>query len=244
MLALALLFGAASTARSQEATPSVTLAGRPIETVPARAAHATANAAMATRAPVAPTLDGKTDDPAWQNAQIIDQFLQYEPNEGTESRFRTEARVTYDDRNLYVLARMYDPAPDSIISILSRRDVRTASEQLKLVIDSYNDKKTGYEFIVNPAGVKRDFSVSNDNDEDASWDGVWDVATKIDSLGWVAEFRIPFSQIRFAPGAEHTFGLIIGRDVARTGERISWPLLSRKKNGYVSQAGTLSGIGG
>ena len=199
---------------------------------------------MATRANVAPILDGRTDDAAWQNAQIIDQFLQYEPNEGTESRFRTEARVTYDDHNLYVLARMYDPAPDSIISLLSRRDVRTASEQIKIVIDSYNDDKTGFEFIVNPAGVKRDFSVSNDNNEDASWDGVWDVATRIDSLGWVAEFRIPFSQVRFAPGVEHTFGLLIGRDVARTAERISWPLLSRKVNGYISQAGTLSGIVG
>jgi hypothetical protein len=243
-LALAMLLGAVSTARSQSATPTVTLAGRPTEPAPARAERATATAAMATRATVAPTLDGRTDDAAWQNAQIIDQFLQYEPNEGTESRFRTEARVTYDDRNLYVLARMYDPAPDSIISLLSRRDVRTASEQLKLVIDSYNDKKTGFTFIVNPAGVKRDFSISNDDNEDSSWDGVWDVATKIDSLGWVAEFRIPFSQIRFAPGAEHTFGLIVNRDVARTAERISWPLLSRKKNGYVSQAGTLSGIVG
>ena len=134
------------------------------------------------------------------SAQIIDQFLEYEPNEGAESRFRTEARVTYDDRYLYVLARMYDPAPDSIVSLLSRRDVRTHSEQLKLVIDSYHDKKTAFQFIVNPAGVKRDFYVYNDNDEDASWDAVWDVATKIDSLGWVAEFRIPFSQIRFAPG--------------------------------------------
>jgi hypothetical protein len=244
MLALALLFGAATTAHGQTVSSSITLAGRPTEPAPARAERATATAAMATRATVAPTLDGRSDDAAWQDAQIIDQFLQYEPNEGTESRFRTEARVTYDDHNLYVLARMYDPAPDSIISLLSRRDVRTASEQLKIVIDSYNDNKTGYEFIVNPAGVKRDFSVSNDNNEDASWDGVWDVATRIDSVGWVAEFRIPFSQIRFAPGDAHTFGLLIGRDVARTAERISWPLLSRKVNGYISQAGTLSGIVG
>ena len=243
-LALAMLLGAVPTARGQSAAPSVTLAGSTTAPAPARAERATATAAMATRATVAPTLDGRTDDAAWQDAQIIDQFLQYEPNEGSESRFRTEARVTYDDRNLYVLARMYDPAPDSIVSLLSRRDVRTASEQIKVVIDSYNDNKTGYEFIVNPAGVKRDFSVSNDNNEDASWDGVWDVATKIDSLGWVAEFKIPFSQIRFAPGAAHTFGLLIARDVARTAERISWPLLSRKVNGYVSQAGTLSGIVG
>jgi hypothetical protein len=246
LLALALSLALAPVAFAQSAASAhlVAASGQPVEPAPARAERATATAAVASRATVAPTLDGRSDDPAWVNAQIIDQFLQYEPNEGQESRFRTEARVTYDDRYLYVLARMYDPAPDSIVSLLSRRDVRTASEQIKLIVDSYNDKKTGYEFIVNPAGVKRDFSVSNDDNEDASWDGVWDVATRIDSVGWVAEFRIPFSQIRFAPGEEHSFGFLVSRDVARTGERISWPLLSRKKNGYVSQAGTLSGIRG
>ena len=242
-LALAMLLGSAAAAQAQSTASAITLAGRPTEPAPARAERATATAAMASRAAAAPVLDGRTDDAAWQSAQIIDHFLEYEPNEGQESRFRTEARVTYDDRYLYVLARMFDPAPDSIVSLLSRRDVRTASEQLKLVIDSYNDDKTGFTFIVNPAGVKRDIYVFNDHDEDGSWDAVWDVATKVDSLGWVAEFRIPFSQIRFAPGKEQTFGLLISRDVARTGQRISWPLLSRKVNGYVSQAGTLSGIG-
>src|SRR5215211_6582320 len=232
LLALAVLLGAASTARSQAARPSIALAGSPATPAPARAERATAKAATASRAAASPVLDGRTDDPAWQHAQIIDQFLEYEPNEGQETRFRTEARVTYDDRYLYVLARMYDPAPDSIVSLLSRRDVKTSSEQLKLVVDSYNDKKTGFTFIVNPAGVKRDLYVFNDNNEDGSWDAVWDVATKIDSLGWVAEFRIPFSQIRFAPGKEQTFGLIIGRDIARTAQRISWPLMSRKVNGY------------
>ena len=130
-------------------------------------ARANARIASATRATIAPVLDGRTDDPAWAQAQVIDQFLEYEPNEGAETRFKTEARVTYDDKNLYVLVRMYDPAPDSIISLLSRRDVRTQSEQLKLVIDSYNDKRTAYQFSVNPAGVKRDFYVYNDNNEDA-----------------------------------------------------------------------------
>ena len=207
------------------------------------APRASATAAAASRAQVAPVLDGRTDDVAWQTAQVIDQFLEYDPNEGKETRFKTEVRVTYDDRNLYVLARMYDPAPDSIISLLSRRDVRTASEQLKLVIDSYHDKRTAFQFAVNPAGVKRDYYVTNDGDEDPTWDAVWDVATRIDSVGWVAEFRIPFSQIRFAPANEHTFGLMIVRDIARTGERVSWPLIKRSVQGYVSQAGTLTGIG-
>ena len=219
---------------------SVALAGA---ATPAAGPAATATAASASRTLVAPVLDGRTDDPAWASAQVIDQFLEYEPNEGKASRFRTEVRVIYDDRYLYVLARMYDPAPDSIITALSRRDVRTASEQVKILIDSYHDKKTAFQFATNPAGVKRDYYVSNDQNEDGSWDAVWDVATKIDSVGWVAEFRIPFSQIRYSPGSEHTFGLIVVRDIARTGERVSWPLLKRGVQGYVSQAGTLTGIG-
>lgn len=205
---------------------------------------ATATTAQATKAAVAPVLDGKTNDAAWQTAQVIDKFLEYEPKAGAETRFKTEVRVVHDAKYLYVMARMFDSAPDSIISLLSRRDVRTNSEQLKLVIDSYHDRRTAYQFITNPAGVKRDFYVSNDTNEDASWDAVWDVATAIDSLGWTAEFRIPFSQLRFANSAEHTFGLMIVRDVARTGERISWPLLRKDRQGYVSQAGDLSGIRG
>jgi len=205
---------------------------------------ASPTAAVASRAAAAPVLDGKLDDAAWQTAQSIDKFLEYEPNQGAETRFRTDVRVVHDEKYLYVMARMYDPAPDSIISLLSRRDVRTQSEQLKLVIDSYHDRRTAYQFIVNPAGVKRDFYVSNDNNEDPTWDAVWDVATAIDSLGWVAEFRIPFSQLRFANKPEHTFGLLIVRDVARTGARISWPLYHRDRSGYVSQAGEISGING
>ncbi|MEO8192612.1 MAG: DUF5916 domain-containing protein [Gemmatimonadales bacterium] len=200
--------------------------------------------ARASKAAVTPVLDGKLDDPAWATAQAIDKFLEYDPNQGAESRFRTDVRIVHDERYLYVMARMYDPAPDSIISLLSRRDVRTQSEQLKLVIDSYHDRQTAYQFAVNPAGVKRDFYVSNDNNEDATWDAVWDVATAIDSLGWTAEFRIPFSQMRFGNTPEHTFGLMIVRDVARTGARISWPLYHRDKNGYVSQSGDLGGISG
>ncbi|MGZ8809183.1 MAG: DUF5916 domain-containing protein, partial [Mycobacterium sp.] len=210
----------------------------------ASSSRATATSAMATRTTAPPVLDGKTDDEAWVKAQVIDQFLEYEPKEGVETRFKTEVRVTYDEKYLYILGRMFDPAPDSIVSLLSRRDVRTQSEQLKIMIDSYYDRRTGFEFCVNPAGVKRDYYVYNDNTEDVTWDGVWDVATAIDSLGWVAEFRIPFSQLRFNNKADMKFGFMVVRDVARTSARISWPLYYRGKQGYMSQLGELSGIGG
>jgi uncharacterized protein DUF5916/cellulose/xylan binding protein with CBM9 domain len=207
-------------------------------------AVATERVAMSTKVTAPPVLDGKTDDPAWKSAQVIDKFLEYDPKVGAVPRFKTELRVVNDDKYLYVLARMYDPAPDSMISLLSRRDVRTQSEQLKLMIDSYHDRRTGYEFCVNPAGVKRDFYVSDDNNEDPSWDGVWDVATRMDSVGWVAEFRIPFSQLRFPNAEEHTFGFMVVRDIGRTAQRISWPLYHRDQQGYISQTGELSGITG
>lgn len=232
-LALAPALALATAGAQQASTSTLTAVVAP---------RASATTATASRAAAPPVLDGRDDDAAWRGAQVIDQFLEYEPNEGADPRFRTEVRVTYDDRNLYVLARMFDPAPDSIVSLLSRRDVRTPSEQIKLVIDSYHDRRTAYQFITNPAGVKRDFYVHGDVNEDPSWDAVWDVATVIDSVGWVAEFRIPFSQIRFANRTEHTFGLLIVRDVARTNQRISWPLYRRSTQGYVSQAGEISGL--
>ena len=202
----------------------------------------TARAATASRASTPPTLDGRDDDALWRTAPAITQFRQFDPVEDGEPRFRTEARVGYDERFLYVFVRAFDTAPDSIMGLLSRRDARTESDYIHLMVDSYHDRRTGYRFTVNPVGVKRDVSMSNDNSEDLSWDGVWDVATAIDSLGWTAEYRIPFSQLRFPKADSHTFGFAVWRDVARHNERISWPLYRRSATGLVSQFGEVSGF--
>lgn len=247
MMRLSLLLAASAIATvSLGAQPSAStpMRGTAVRGTAAPDARTPASVSSAARTTQAPILDGMVDDAAWRAAPLIDRFLEYEPNTGATPRFRTEVRVLYDDKYLYVMGRMFDPAPDSIISLLSRRDVRTESEQLKLVIDSYHDRRTAYQFIVNPAGVKRDFYVYNDNTEDVTWDAVWDVATTVDSLGWTAEFRIPFSQIRFNRDAAKTFGFMVVRDVARTKQRISWPLFRRDRQGYVSQAGEIGGIEG
>src|SRR6476661_1825706 len=165
-------------------------------------------AIYATRPPI---IDGKDNDPVWRQAPPITEFTQWQPTEGKAPHFRTEAKAAYDASNLYVFVRAFDPHPDSIISLLSRRDVKTQSDQLKIMVDSYHDRRTAYEFAVNPAGVKRDYYMYDDSREDASWDAVWDVATRIDSLGWVAEFRIPLSQLRYPKLATNNFGLMIMR---------------------------------
>jgi len=200
--------------------------------------------ATATRAESRPVIDGSDKDPVWAKAVPITDFRTFEPVDDGEPRFRTEARVTNDESNLYVLVRAFDPHPDSIIGLLSRRDVRTQSDQIKIMIDSYHDRRTGYEFAVNPSGVKRDYYLYDDVREDASWDAVWDVATRIDSLGWVAEFRIPLSQLRYPRSESNTFGLMIMRDLARTNERFSWPAYRRQRPGVASQFGEVSGLVG
>src|SRR5690349_11314294 len=209
--------------------------------VPVRRVRAQAQAAEAKTAPV---IDGSDADEAWKNAQPITAFRMFQPTENGEPRFRTEARVLNDAANIYVFVRAFDPHSDSIVSLLSRRDVKTQSDQIKVMFDSYHDRRTGYEFAVNPAGVKRDYYLFQDNQEDASWDAVWDVATKIDSLGWTAEFRIPVSQLRYPRMASNTFGLMIMRDLARYDERYSWPAYLPSKAGVSSQFGEIANING
>ncbi len=198
--------------------------------------------ATATRVSVPPVIDGKDDDEIWRTAPVITAFKQWQPTEGKEPRFRTEAKVAYDAANLYVFVRAFDPHPDSIIRLLERRDTFTPSDMIWLFIDSYHDRRTGYEFGVNAAGVKIDQAVYNGGNEDVAWDGVWDVATRIDSLGWTAEFRIPLSQLRYSRDREHTFGFTIDRDIYRYAERVSWPAFSQAKADLVSQLGTLNGL--
>ncbi|MFN8574843.1 MAG: DUF5916 domain-containing protein [Gemmatimonadaceae bacterium] len=189
-------------------------------------------------------IDGRDADDVWSRASRISEFRQFMPKEDADPTFATEAKVAYDARNLYVLVRAFDAHPDSIMALLSRRDERTQSDYLRIVVDSYHDRRTGYQFAVNPAGVKRDIYMYNDGDEDESWDAVWEVKTSIDSLGWIAEFRIPLSQLRFASQASHTFGLGIHREIARLNERIAWPRFSRNAPGFASQLGEVRGIDG
>jgi hypothetical protein len=199
-------------------------------------------AATAVRATETPQIDGRDDDIVWRNAPRYAEFRQFEPKIDADPSFRTEFRAAFDERNLYVFVRMFDPHPDSIMRALTRRDQRGPSDQIKLMIDSYDDKRSGFEFAVNPDGVKRDFTMSNDTQEDGSWNGVWDVSTRVDSLGWTAEYRIPLSQLRYAKAEAHTFGFGVWRDIERYKERTSWPLYSPTKNGMVSQLGRLDGM--
>ena len=203
-----------------------------------------ATQASAVRAVRPPVLDGRDDDEVWRLAQPITDFQEFDPDEGKPARFATLAKVAYDAHNFYAFVRAFDPDPQKIERILSRRDVRPPTDQLKIVIDSYHDRRSGYEFAVSPSGVKRDYAIYNDTQEDDAWDAVWDVATTVDSLGWTAEFRIPLSQLRYANAPTHTFGFAVWRDIERFKERVSWPPYHRNQNTFASQLGEVTGIDG
>ncbi|MEO7685040.1 MAG: DUF5916 domain-containing protein [Gemmatimonadaceae bacterium] len=187
-------------------------------------------------------IDGNGDDQIWSSTPAITAFKQWRPTEGKAPRYKTEAKIAYDASNLYVYVRAFDPHPDSIIKLLERRDSYTSSDMIWLFLDSYYDRRTGFEFGVNAAGVKTDAAIYDDGNEDFAWDGVWDVATRIDSLGWAAEYRIPLSQLRYSRDRTHTFGITIDRYNYRYQERESWPLIRQSKPGFVSQFGSLHGL--
>ncbi len=190
----------------------------------------------------APTIDGMLDEADWGAAMVARDFVVFEPNEGEPASQRTEARVLYGTDAIYVGIRAFDEAPDSIVSRLARRDERPHSDWLDVAIDSYHDRRTAFGFSVNPAGVKVDVYYFDDTNEDTSWDAVWDVATKIDSLGWTAEFRIPYSQLRFNGAARQTWGINFARVVARHLEQSLWAPISRGDGALVSRFGLLKGL--
>ncbi len=192
--------------------------------------------------PSAVRVNGTVSEAVWQTAPAVDHFVQRQPHDGGEPSQRTEFRVAYDATTLYVKVRAFDTQPDKILSYLTRRDLYSPCDWIHVLVDSYHDRRTAYEFAVNPSGVKLDRYWYSDTRSDDSWDAVWDVTVSRDGAGWTAEFRIPFSQLRFTRSASATFGLAVTRDIGRLNETSTWPLLSRSATGYVSSFGELEGI--
>src|SRR5687767_7506771 len=189
-------------------------------------------------------LDAKLDEPAWQKAPAATEFTQSYPNARQTPTQRTEVRVLYDDAALYVGVKMFDTAPDSIAAQLARRDASGIySDWVHVIVDSYYDRRTAFRFTVNPMGVKKDVYTSNDGPEDINWDAVWEVETRVDSDGWTAEYRIPFSQLRFAStDGERVWGFQVMRDIARNNERASFATWVPQEAGFVSRFGNLTGL--
>ncbi|MGE5245770.1 MAG: DUF5916 domain-containing protein [Betaproteobacteria bacterium] len=193
-------------------------------------------------APNAARLDGDPTPEMWAHSPVVEDFIERAPTEGGKPAERTTFQVAYNATTLFVRVQAFDTEPGRIVGYLTRRDADSPSDWIRVLIDSYHDRRTAYEFAVNPAGVKQDRYWFNDNSRDDSWDAVWDVTVARSAKGWSAEFRIPFSQLRFTPTANPVFGFAVSRDIGRLNETSTWPLLARSATGYVSQFGELDGL--
>ncbi len=191
-----------------------------------------------------PVIDGILDDPAWNNIEWGTGFVQHEPYEGKAPSQETGFKILYDDENIYVAFRAYDSSPDSIIERMNRKD-NIDADFVAIQLDSYFDHRTAFTFMVSAAGVKGDGLFSNDGDnEDFTWDPIWHVKTSIDQEGWVAEMKIPLSQLRFDKDEEQVWGLQVGRMLHRKDELSLWQPIARDAPGWVHLFGELHGISG
>jgi hypothetical protein len=214
----------------------------------------------AARASVPPTIDGRLDDPAWQAAPPVARFVQHEPFEGRPITERTEVRLLYDRDAIYVGAWLYDSDPQGLVRGETRRDAGVDdTDAFLIVLDTYHDRQNGFVFGTTPAGIEYDGQVTREGTGSGNqsarsqpgaaagfnlnWDGSWTVATSADQHGWYAEFRIPFSTLRYPRGGAQVWGMNLARYIRRKSEQGFWSRVGREYTLWrISAAGTLTGV--
>lgn len=185
-----------------------------------------------------PRIDGKAEEPEWQQAVPVKEFRQYRPFFNQDAGQNTEVRILYDDYALYICAVMYDTHPDSILRQLGNRDDEDLNtDWFGIKLDTYDNQTDGYAFIVTAAGVQRDFRVA-----DESYNAVWNSAARLTEKGWCVEMSIPYSAIRFPKTATQQWGLQLLRYVRRNRELDQWALEDNGATNTLVYWGKLQGI--
>jgi hypothetical protein len=223
--------------------------------------------ATAARTAEAPVFDGNVDDLAWQQATPLVDFVQAEPVEGEPASEKTEVRLLYDDRYVYVGVICYDSDPSQINVSDTRRDaILTDMDSFQIVVDTYHDRQNGFMFGTNPAGAQYDAQVRNDGDQqttgagpvgiggavgvgtnagggvNANWDADWEVKARIVEIGWTVEFRIPLRSLRYGAPPQ-LWGVNFSRIIRHKRERVYWSPVSRVYDIWrLSSGGDLQGL--
>ncbi len=252
ILAATASFVTARTAGGQELTPPT--ANRPLHAARVGSAHVISTP---------PVIDGRLNDAQWKEGQPLVGFVQREQREGSPVTEQTEVRLLTDGEALYIGAWMYDREPNAIVPGEKVRDGTISnSDYVAIILDTYLDRQNGFVFATTPAGIEYDGQIIREGEGggvmqsgqnraqsgsmggfNLNWDGSWRVMTSVDSLGWYAEFRIPFSTLRYGGGAIQTWGLNAARMIRRKNEESFWSFIPRQFNLYrMSLAGTLEGI--
>ena len=206
---------------------------------------------MAVRLPrgQVPRIDGRLDDAVWALAPVNGNFIQREPTPGAPISERTEFRVLYDDRKIYFGLWAFDSDARGIRASEMKRDSPLAKgDQMRIVIDTFHDRRNGFYFATNPLGALKDAQYTdNARVTNNDWNAVWECRTTIDDKGWYAEIAIPFSQLRFRKSiGETTWGLNVGRRIVRKNEESYWVPYPRAQGAFgfarLSNAGVLDGL--
>ncbi|GAB4143333.1 MAG: hypothetical protein Fur0041_18420 [Bacteroidia bacterium] len=196
----------------------------------------------AVRAKTVPKIDGLGTDSCWANVPEAIDFTQIQPNPGLPAGQKTSVKVLFDDGAIYVFARMYDTAPDSILKQLGPRDEYTNNtDAFGVMFDTYHDRRNAFWFVVTAAGVQTDARYTFDK-TDVSLNALWFSKTHQDSLGWTVEMKIPYQTLRFPNEQEMLWGINFMRNTRRYRETAWWNTVDPAVAGIVNQAGDLTGV--
>ncbi len=191
-----------------------------------------------------PAINGRMDEAVWETAEVISSFVQRSPDEGAQPLQQTRVYILYDDEALYIGARMASDDPSAIAAPVTRRDGFSNAELLTISLDPYLDRRTAYSFSVTSAGVRSDRYHANDNEHRAQsqYNPVWDAVAHVDSAGWTAEMKIPYSQLRFTPAEEQVWGMNLRRWTPTRNATDYWVMVPSSETGFASRFGTLEGL--
>jgi len=198
------------------------------------------------RTDVAPKIDGILDDTVWKNAAVAKDFIQFDPYNGKAPSQPTVVKIAYDDDAIYFGAMMYESNPDSIYTIMTKRDAgfdNNIADYFLISISTFNDGINDNLFMVSAAGVQSDIKGSA-NDMDENWDAVWQSAVNVTDSGWIAEIAIPYSALRFSKEHVQTWGLNFFRTIQRLREGDSWNFINNEIEGFTNQQGEITDITG
>jgi Domain of unknown function (DUF5916)/Carbohydrate family 9 binding domain-like len=190
-------------------------------------------------------IDGELNEALWQEASIATDFIQANPVPDAQPSQKTEVRVLYDDNAIYISAMLHDTRPDSILQEFVKRDNFGNNETFLVLVDTYRDGQNAVQFLITPNNIQSDCKVNvsqNGENQDCSWDAVWESATKITDKGWSVEIALPYSALRFPKVKEQTWNINFARQLKRSNEWSAWNRLDPKMQGLTPQCGTLEGI--
>jgi hypothetical protein len=194
------------------------------------------------RAAAPPVIDGVLDEEAWRLAVPLEDFHEIQPTEYAPASERTVVYLMYDADALYIAAQLYDREPGEITARILRQGERVFGDDwFSVLLDPFNDKRSGYRFQTNANGLRQEALFQNISEEQWDWQGIWYTASTIDDRGWVAEMAIPFKTLSFDPNND-TWGINFRRAIARRDERTGW--VSRNRNSDPSTSGIVIGLEG